>query len=93
MPYERFVIFLKSRSCTHYTHMPYSYNGSRLRKHAFHLDPLKNILLLHWEKTPKIFHIGFHQINAPSSCAISQIFHCRKEAWAMQKLFTKERKI
>jgi hypothetical protein len=30
-----------------------------------------------------------HQINAP---AISQKFCCRKEAWAMQKLFIKKKK-
>jgi hypothetical protein len=29
MPYERFVMLLKSRSRTHYLHVHYSYTGSR----------------------------------------------------------------
>jgi hypothetical protein len=32
MPYERFVMLIKSRSHTHHPHMHYSYTGSR-RKH------------------------------------------------------------
>jgi hypothetical protein len=48
MPYERFVMLLKSRSCTHHPHMYYSYTGSRRKNMPFYLDPPKNILLLHW---------------------------------------------
>jgi hypothetical protein len=61
-----------------------------VQKYAFHLDPLKNILLLHWEKTTKIFHIGFHQINAPSSCAISQLFSEERHGLC-KKLFMKRK--
>jgi CRISPR/Cas system-associated exonuclease Cas4 (RecB family) len=39
-----------------------------------------------------MFDRFFHQINAPSSFAISQIFYCKKEAWAMQELFIKKKK-
>jgi hypothetical protein len=42
MPYERFVMLLKSRS-----HINYSYTRSRRNNMLFHQDPLKNILLLH----------------------------------------------
>jgi hypothetical protein len=49
MPYERFVMLLKSRSRTHHPYMHYSYTESRLNNMSFHLDSLKNILLLHWE--------------------------------------------
>ena len=90
MPYERFVILLKSRSRTHHPHMHYSYTGGRRKNMpSIQIHP-KNVLLLHWEKTPKIYFIGFHQINAPSSyCYLSKVC-CRKEAWAMQKLFIKK---
>ena len=63
MPYERFVILLKSRSRTHHPYMHCSY--TRDRCHIFHLAPLKNILLLYWEKTPKTCLIGF----PPNKCS------------------------
>jgi hypothetical protein len=47
MPYERFVMLLKSRSRTHHPHMHYSYTGSRRNNMLFHEDPQKNVLLLH----------------------------------------------
>jgi hypothetical protein len=43
MPYERFVMLLKSRSRTHHPHMHYSYTGSRRNNMTFHLDSLKKI--------------------------------------------------
>jgi hypothetical protein len=47
MPYEKFVMLLKSRSHTHHPHMYYSYIRSRRTHLSFHLDPPKNVLLLH----------------------------------------------
>ena len=47
IPYERFVMLLKSRSCTHHLYMHYYYTGGRHNNMPFHLDPPKNILLLH----------------------------------------------
>ena len=91
MPYERFVMPLKIKI----TYIPPTYalllHQGQAQKHAFHLDPPKNVLLLHWEKTPKICFIGFHQINALSSCCYLSKVCCRKETWAMQKLFIKNR--
>jgi hypothetical protein len=47
MPYERFVMLLKSRSRTYHPHMHYSYTGSGHTHLLFHLEPPENILLLH----------------------------------------------
>jgi hypothetical protein len=49
IPYERFFMLLKSRSHTHHPHIHYSYTGGRHKNKPFHLDPPKNVLLLHWE--------------------------------------------
>jgi hypothetical protein len=65
MLYERFVMLLKSRSRAHHPHMHYSYTRGRHKNMPFHLDPLENILLLHWEKTPKIYPIGY----SPNKCS------------------------
>jgi hypothetical protein len=44
-------------------------------------------------KRKKIFHIGFHQINAPSSYAISQLFSTAKERHGQYKsYFLKKRR-
>jgi hypothetical protein len=88
MPYERFVILLKSRSRTHHPQIHYSYIGGRRRTCI--LDPPKNALVLHWEKTPKIFYIGFHQINAPNSCAIPQIFSLQKRGMGYAKVIQRK---
>ena len=91
-PYERFVLLLKSRSRTHHPHMHYSYTRGRCKNMPFHLDPPKNVLLLHWGWTPKIFFIDIHQINAPSSsCCLSKVFVAEKKHGAMQKLFIKKK--
>jgi hypothetical protein len=47
MPYEIFVMLLKSRSRTHHPHMHYSYTRSRRKNTSFYLVSPKNILLLH----------------------------------------------
>ena len=58
-------MLLKSRSCTHHPNMHYSYTRGRRKNMLFHLDPSKNVLLLHWEKTPKIFLLGY----PPNKCS------------------------
>jgi hypothetical protein len=61
------------------------------KKHAFHLDPPKNVPLLHWGWTQKHVRFFIHQINAPSSCwYISQSFVVEKRHGAMQKLIIKK---
>jgi hypothetical protein len=47
MPYEGFVMLLKSRSRTHHPYMHHSYIRSRHTHLSFHHDPLENVLLLH----------------------------------------------
>jgi hypothetical protein len=47
MSYEMFVMLLKSRSRTNHPYMHYSYTGGRRKNMPFHLDPPKNVLLLH----------------------------------------------
>jgi hypothetical protein len=37
MPYEMFVMLLKSRACTHHPHMHYSYTGVGAKNMPFHL--------------------------------------------------------
>ena len=49
IPYERFVMLLKSRSRTHHPHMHYSYTGDRCNNMPFYLDLPKNVLVLNWE--------------------------------------------
>jgi hypothetical protein len=44
------------------------------------------------EQTPKIFYIGFHQINALNSCAISQIFSIAKERHELCKSYSQKKK-
>jgi hypothetical protein len=56
-------------------------------KHAIH--PFKNVLLLHWEKTPKIFHIGCHKINAPNSCCYLSIIFISIEMHGLCKSYSK----
>jgi hypothetical protein len=46
-PYERFVMLSKSRSRIHHPHILMLLHWE-YEKTCFHLDPPKNILLLHW---------------------------------------------
>ena len=83
-------MLLNSRSCTHHPHMHYSYTGGRCNNMPFHLDSPKNVLLLHWEKTPKLLLIGY----PPNKCSkfllqSLKIFVAEKKHEAMQKLFIK----
>jgi hypothetical protein len=74
MPYERFVMLLKSRLGTHHPHMHYSYTGSRHNNMPLHLDSLKNVLLLHWEWTPKIY------CNIPEVKKLLKLDHVHHQA-------------
>jgi hypothetical protein len=58
---------------------------------SFYLDPPKNILLLHWEKTPKIYHIGY-PLNKCSKFLLLSLksFVAEKRHVDMQKLFIKK---
>ena len=92
-PYERFVMLLKSRSCTHHPHMHYSNTMGRHNNMPFHLDPPKNVSLLHWEWTPKTFLIGYPPNKCSKFLLLSlKSFVVEKKHWAMQKLFIKKEK-
>ena len=85
-------MLLKSISRTHHPHMHYSYTRGRHKNMPFHLDPLKNVLLLHWELTPKIYPIGYPQINAPKFLLLSlKSFVIEKEALGYANVIHKKR--
>ena len=91
-PYERFVMLLKSRSCTHDPHMHYSYTGGRCKNMPsiqIHPKCFTPTLRVNTKNTLDRF---FHPPNKCSKVlvAISQKFCCRKETWVMQKLFIKK---
>jgi hypothetical protein len=90
MPYERFIMLLKSRSHTHHPYMHYSYTRSRHNNMSFHLDSLKNILLLHWEWTQKIYPIGYPPNKCSKFFLSLKSFVVEKRHVAMQKLFIKK---
>ena len=82
---------LKSRSRTHHPNMHYSYTGGRHYNMPFHLDPPKNVLLLHWEKTRKIFLIGYQPNKCSKFLLLSlKSFVAKKTHGTMQKLFIKK---
>ena len=86
-------MLLKSRSHTHHPHMHYSYTGGRRNNTPFHLDPPKNILLLHWERTPKIFLLGYPPNKCSKFLFLSlKSFVAEKRHGAMQKLLIKKEK-
>ena len=89
--FERFVMLLKSRSRTHHPHMHYSYTRGRSKNMSFHLDPPKNVLLLHWEWTPKIYLIGYPPNKCSKFLLLSlKSFVAEKRHGSMQKLFIKK---
>ena len=86
-------MLLKSRSRTHHPHMHYSYTKSRCKNMSFHLDPPKNVLLLQWEKKPKIFLLGYPPNKCSKFLLLSlKSFVVEKKHVAMQKLFMKRKK-
>jgi hypothetical protein len=94
MPYERFVMLLKSRSRKHHPHMHYFYTGSWRKNTPFHLDPPKNVLLLHWEWTPEIYPTGYTPNKYSKFLLLSlKSFVAEKRHVAMQKLFIKKKRI
>ena len=92
MPYERFVMLLKSRSRTHHPHVHYSQIGDRHKNMLSIQIHQKNVLLLHWKKTSKICFIGFHDINAPSSCCYLSKVLLQKRGMGYAKVIHKKRK-
>jgi hypothetical protein len=55
IPYERFVMLLKSRSHTHHPHMLYSYTGNRRNHSPFSTQiHLKIFFSYTWREHPKI---------------------------------------
>ena len=86
-------MLLKSRSRTHHPNMHYSYTGGRRNNMPFHLDPSNNVLLLHWEKTPKIFLLGYPPNKCSKFLLLSlKSFVVEKRHGAMQKLFIKKQR-
>ena len=84
-------MLLKSRSYTHHPHMHYSYTRGRRKNMPFHLDPPKNVLLLHWEWTPKNCPIGYPSNKCSNFLSLSlKSFVAEKKHVAMQKLFMKK---
>ena len=72
--------------------MHYSYTGGRHNNMSFHLDPPKNVLLLHWEKHQKIFLIGYPPNKCSKLLLLSlKSFVAKKKHGAMQKLFIKKK--
>jgi hypothetical protein len=65
MPYERFVILLKSRSHTHHPHMHYSYTKSR-RKNMHSIQIHQKCFTPTLEVNNKIILHRFPSINALS---------------------------
>ena len=90
MPFERFVMLLKSRSRTHHPHMHYSYTGRR-RTHFFIQIHLKVFCSYTESKHQKIYHIGQPQINAQSFCYYLSKVLLQKDACGYAKVLKKRR--
>ena len=88
--YERFFMLSKSRSRTHHPNMHYSYTGGR-RKNMFSIQIHQKMFYSYTGSEQKHACQVFHPPNK-CSITISQKFNCRKQAWAMQKLFRKKKK-
>ena len=95
MPYERFVMLLKSRSRTHQPHMHYSYTGGRRKNMPFHLDPPKKLFYSYTRSKHQKYTLkDIPQINAPKFLLLSlKSFVAEKKHVAMQKLFIKQERV
>ena len=94
MPYERFVMLLKSRSRTHHPHMHYTYTGGRRKNMPFHLSTQKCFTPTLGVNTKNICPIGYPSNNCSKVLiAISQSFVVEKKHVAMQKLFIKKEEL
>jgi hypothetical protein len=77
IPYERFLILLKSRSHTHHPHMHYSYTGSRRKNmHSIQIQQ-KCFTPTLGVNNKNILH-KFPSINALSFCNYLSKDYCRK---------------
>jgi hypothetical protein len=72
--------------------MHYSYTGGRHKKHVFHLDPPKNVLLLHWKKTLKIFLIDFPPNKCSKFLLLSLKSLLQKRGMGYAKIIHKKRR-
>jgi hypothetical protein len=93
MPYESFVILLKSRSHTHHPHRHYPY--TRVGVETCH--PSRSIQKYFTPtlggNTKKIYIPYRLPQNKCSKLLLLSLkyFHCSREAWVMQKLFKKRK--
>ena len=63
-----------------------------MQKHAFHLDPLKNVLLLHWgEHKNMLVSFSINQINALSSCCYLSKVLLQKRGMGYARFIHKKR--
>jgi hypothetical protein len=94
MPYERFVMLLKSRSRTHHPHMHYSYTGSRRNNMPFHLDSLKKIFYSYTGSEHQKIYLTRYPPNKCSKFLLLSLksFDAEKRHVAMKKLFIKKKK-
>jgi hypothetical protein len=92
MPYERFLMLLKSRSRTYHPYMHYSYTGVGA-KTCLPSRSTQKCFLPHWKWTPKIFPIGY-STNKCSKFFLIYLkkFCCRKGTWGYTKVIHKKRK-
>jgi hypothetical protein len=88
IPYESFVILLKSRSRTHHPHRHYSYTGSRRQNMPSIQIHSKLFYSYTRRKHPNNIPYRLPQNKCSKFLLLPlKYFHCNREAWAMQELF------
>jgi hypothetical protein len=90
IPYERFVMLLKSRSRTYHLYMHYSYTGSKRKNMLFRLlkKCYTSILGVNIKNIPYRKPL----INAPSSyCYLSQVLLQKRSMWLYKSYLKKEK--
>jgi hypothetical protein len=91
MPYERFVMLLKSRSRRHHPHMHYSYTRGRHKKHAIPSRSTQKCFTLTLGVNTKKYPIGYTPNKCYNFLLLSlKSFVVEKRHVAMQKLFMKK---
>jgi hypothetical protein len=92
IPYESFVILLKSRSHTHHPYRNYSYTGSRRQNMPSIQIHLKLFYSYTRRKHQKYIPYKLPQNKCSKFLLLPlKYFHCNREAWAMQKLLKKRK--
>ena len=93
MPYERFVMLLKSRSRTHHPHMHYSYTSGRRRNMpSIQIHPKIFYSYSRSEHKNMLDRFSIHQINAPSSCYYLSKVLLQKRSLGYAKVIHKKKK-